>query len=238
MSPASPLTDRTDDGSEPAAQVSPRSRPISVPFPSRFEGLANLLDRDGVAVLIENFLAPGDADTLYGELIEILAWERRSVTIYGKTHEMPRDTAWYGAMAYRYPGVTHPPAPWPEPLARLRIQLSDALETDFNCVLANRYAAADHLGYHADSEALFGERPTIASVSLGATRRFLMRHRDGGAARSVDLTHGSLLVMAGEMQRHWRHAVPSMSRVVGSRINLTYRRAVGSDQEANRLAGR
>lgn len=134
-----PHWDQDDDAA--ASPVDGAGRPPSTksPLPPRITALPNLLDGDGVAVFIEDFLAQSDADALFAELMEHLAWERHTVRVYGKDHEMPRDTAWYGDAAYRYSGATHPPAPWPDPLATLRQALCDALDTDFNTVLGNRY---------------------------------------------------------------------------------------------------
>lgn len=212
----------------PALAVADATGPRSEhALPVHLGALPNLLDRDGTAVLVEHFLSPCEGDRLFAWLMEHLAWERRTVRVFGKSYEMPRDTAWYGDVGYRYSGVTHPPAKWPSALTRLRRRLAGLLEVDLNSVLANRYTSgADDVGYHSDGEALFGEQPTIASVSLGSTRRFLMQHVNGGSARSIDLSHGSLLIMAGDMQRYWGHALPGTSRPTGTRINLTFRRAL------------
>ena len=107
----------------------------------------------------------------------------------------------------------------------LRERLASELEHPFNSVLANRYrSGADAMGWHADDEPELGPEPLIASVSLGATRRFLLRHRHDPARRlSLDLEPGSLLLMAGRTQRYWKHALPRTARPAGERINLTYR---------------
>lgn len=190
------------------------------------EGLANLLPRDGIAALVEEYLGVAEADALLDALTGELAWEQRTVTMYGKTHPVPRLTAWCGEIAYTYSGITHPPAPWPAELAALRQRLEDDLGIAYNCVLGNLYRdGRDHLGWHADDEGLFGERPVIASISLGGERRFAMRHADDGSRVTVPLRHGSLLVMAGTMQAHWRHCVPATTREAAPRFNLTFRSA-------------
>ena len=115
-------------------------------------------------------------------------------------------------------------------LGRLRERVSAACESHFNSVLVNLYRDGDDsMGWHADDEPELGPRPVIASLSLGATRRFRMQPRRGGRdvrralSHAIDLTHGSLLVMAGDTQRDWRHAVPRTRSTVGPRINLTFR---------------
>jgi alkylated DNA repair dioxygenase AlkB len=116
--------------------------------------------------------------------------------------------------------------PWTTPLAALRQRLEVALGVTFNSVLANLYRdGADSMGWHSDDEASLGPQPVIASLSLGATRRFVLRHRRRRDLQTLTLSleHGSLLVMAGETQRHWHHAVPKTRQPVGARINLTFR---------------
>jgi alkylated DNA repair dioxygenase AlkB len=92
-------------------------------------------------------------------------------------------------------------------------------------VLANRYRdGRDAMGWHSDDEPELGPAPVIASVSLGASRRFVLKHRDDPAQKlALELDHGSLLVMAGATQRHYKHALPRTARPVGERINLTFR---------------
>lgn len=96
---------------------------------------------------------------------------------------------------------------------------------EFDSVLANRYREGrEYMGWHSDNEAALGARPVIASLSLGATRRFVLKRRQGAPKIELALAHGSLLVMAGETQANYRHALPRTARPVGERINLTFRR--------------
>ena len=109
-------------------------------------------------------------------------------------------------------------------LAPVRERLERELDAGFNSVLANLYRdGRDRLGFHRDSEPELGPEPLIASVSLGATRRFRLREREGKRSFGIDLEHGSLLVMAGDTQSAWRHALAGTARPVGARINLTFR---------------
>ena len=127
---------------------------------------------------------------------------------------------------YRYSGARFEPRPWPDALLLVRARLCEALQVDFNSVLANRYRdGRDAMGWHADNEPELGPQPVIASLSLGATRRFVLKHRgDPSRKLALDLPHGSLLVMSGATQRNYRHALPRTARPVGERINLTFRR--------------
>jgi alkylated DNA repair dioxygenase AlkB len=183
---------------------------------------------DGELHLLVQFLSGDDANALFEELLATLAWAPHCVRVFGREHPTPRLCAWYGdaGARYAYSGQMLEPLPWPPALARLRVRLEQALGLRFNSVLGNLYRdGADSMGWHSDDEASLGPRPAIASVSLGATRRFLLRHRRRRELGTIELAlaHGDLLLMAGDTQRHWQHAVPKTRRPVGPRINLTFR---------------
>ena len=176
------------------------------------------------------WLAPGEASELFDALLAGLPWENHAVRLFGREHPSPRLSCWIGdpGARYRYSGVSREPRPWTSPLAALRHRLRDSLGVDFDSVLANLYRdGRDAMGWHADDEPELGPAPVIASVSLGATRRFVLRHRDGAPRLALDLPAGSLLLMQGTTQAHYRHALPRTARPVGSRINLTFRRIAG-----------
>jgi alkylated DNA repair dioxygenase AlkB len=140
----------------------------------------------------------------------------------------PRLVAWFGdpEASYTYSGLKLVPEPWPARLASLRARVEEQAGAAFNSVLCNLYRdGADSMGLHSDDERELGQNPIIASVSLGETRRFVMRHKKKAAERlDLDLPGGSLLVMAGTTQHHWRHGVPKQRAIEGARINLTFRR--------------
>ena len=96
-------------------------------------------------------------------------------------------------------------------------------------MLANLYRdGRDRMGWHRDDERELGAQPVIASISLGAARRFVLKQRaDPKVSRAITLPHGSLLLMAGDTQAHYRHALPATAKAVGPRINLTFRRIQG-----------
>lgn len=160
----------------------------------------------------------------YQTLMDAIAWEQHEITLFGRTVPTPRLTAWMGDEPYRYSGVTNSPQPWPALLAAIRDRLSAELGVPFNSCLANLYRdGSDSMGYHSDDEPELGPEPTIASVSLGAPRVFAVRHRRSRQRWTWLLGDGDLLVMLGESQRDYAHAVPKTSRAVGSRLNLTFR---------------
>jgi alkylated DNA repair dioxygenase AlkB len=190
-------------------------------------GQAQLLGDGALLDFDEQWLEPDAAGALFERLSGELPWRQKTIRMFGRDIAEPRLSAWIGDpdAVYVYSGVSHRPAPWTATTAELRDRLRDRLGVAFNSVLANLYRdGRDSMGWHADDEPELGPEPTIASVSLGATRRFVFRHRrDNRRKLEIPLPSGSLLVMAGTTQRDWKHAVPKQRAPVGPRINLTYR---------------
>ena len=173
------------------------------------------------------WLPASQANALFGELLRDIPWEVHRIRMFGRVVDSPRLSCWIGDAdaRYRYSGTLFEPQPWPHSLAALRARLSDELGVALNSVLANRYRnGRDAMGWHRDDEPELGPQPVIASVSLGATRRFRLKADDPALPPlSLDLPHGSLLVMRGHTQARFRHALPRTARPVGERINLTFR---------------
>jgi alkylated DNA repair dioxygenase AlkB len=173
------------------------------------------------------FLDAGAADSAFAALRDAIAWERHRIRLFGRECDVPRLSCWIGDpdAHYRYSGTNFMPRPWTAALLVLRDQVQLACGTRFNSVLANCYRdGRDSMGWHSDDEPELGPEPVIASLSLGAPRRFLLRHRrDAGGRLALELGPGSLLVMRGATQSNYRHALPRTARAVGERINLTFR---------------
>lgn len=177
------------------------------------------------------FIAPARAEAAFTALRDELPWEQRSVRMFGRAIPEPRLVAWLGDAdaAYTYSGRLNVPTPWTPTVAALREAVSSRLEHAFNGALANLYRSErDGMGYHADDEPELGPSPLIASLSFGATRRFVVRARRGEARHELRLGPGSLLVMGGTMQHEFVHALPKQRTPLGARINLTFRRLRGS----------
>lgn len=174
-----------------------------------------------------NWIDPREADGLLHALHKSIDFEQHRLRLFGRAVDAPRLSCWIGdpRAYYRYSGATFAPHPWPPLLAQLRERVEAACDARFNSVLANLYRdGRDAMGWHSDDEDELGAAPVIASVSLGGTRRFRMRPRHGSApARTLELTHGSLLCMSGETQTNYMHAVPRTRRPVTPRLNLTFR---------------
>jgi alkylated DNA repair dioxygenase AlkB len=185
---------------------------------------ANLLPCDGIVRLYEDALAAGDALRLFEQLMVLTDWRQEIATVMGRRVPIPRLTAWHGEAGYVYSGIRMTPAPWNPPLLEIKEMAQACTGQVFNSVLLNLYRDGhDSVSWHADNEPGLGRNPVIASVSLGATRRFQMKHRARDERLSLDLPAGSCLVMAGATQHHWLHQVPKSGRPVGPRINLTFR---------------
>lgn len=181
----------------------------------------------GEVHLLESFLTPDQADEAFAALRTELPWSQHQVRMFGRVLNAPRLSSWHGdpEASYRYSGTRYLPQPWTPTLKRLQETLLAATHSPFNSVLCNRYrSGADSMGWHADDEPELGAQPLIASISLGATRRFDLKPRKHKAPPlRIDLAHGSLLLMSGDTQRNWLHQLPKTSKPVGERINLTYR---------------
>ena len=177
-----------------------------------------------------DWLTTAEADALLASLREEIRWEIHRIRLFGREADSPRLSCWIGdeGAAYTYSGTHFQPYPWPASLLPVRQRLADELDSAFNSVLANRYREGrDYMGWHSDNESVLGPRPLIASLSLGATRRFVLKHREESSRKlELELPHGSLLVMGGDTQRNYKHALPRTARPVGERINLTFRRIV------------
>jgi alkylated DNA repair dioxygenase AlkB len=177
-------------------------------------------------------LRKSQADALLEGLRYAVPWEVHRIRLFGRQVDSPRLSCWIGDphAAYTYSGTRFRPHPWPVVLEPVRERLARECGIDFNSVLANLYRdGRDSMGWHSDDEPELGSQPPIASLSLGATRRFVLKHRgDPSLKRALELPHGSLLVMRGATQANYRHALPRTARPVGPRINLTFRRIQAS----------
>lgn len=167
------------------------------------------------------------ADALFKGLLHDIPWQTEDILIFGDRKRVPRLVSWHGdaGTAYSYSGTAHEPLPWTPQLLHLRDQVQRLTGHAYNSVLLNLYRnGQDSMGWHADDEPELGTNPAIASVSLGATRRFKLRHRRRPeTAVTLDLAHGDVLLMAGATQHAYVHAVPKTARPAGERINLTWR---------------
>lgn len=195
-------------------------------MPGLFVESRELLPFDGSALLHEGVMDVGFAYAAFDELLATNGWESHELVVFGAKHPEPRLSTWHAldGTSYTYSGLTRTALPFTPLLERLRGMCEELAGARFNAVLVNLYRDGnDAVGWHADDEPENGSEPTIASVSLGATRRFDFRHRESGATVSADLEHGSVVVMSGLSQECWVHRIARTKSPVGRRINLTFR---------------
>ncbi|WP_119009631.1 alpha-ketoglutarate-dependent dioxygenase AlkB family protein [Vibrio superstes] len=165
---------------------------------------------------------------LFERLYQTLPWEQGSIKMYGKSIPQPRLHAFCGDVPYRYSGLTLQPSAWTKELSQIKQLVEEAAGQSFNTVLVNLYRdGQDSMGWHKDNEKELGTHPMIASVSFGATRRFVLRHCQSKTKLEFLLKEGALLIMAGELQEYWQHSVPKTTKISQSRINLTFRNVIG-----------
>lgn len=189
---------------------------------------------DGDLRYASGFLAEAEADQFMRHLLDGIEWQQHHVVVFGRRLPAPRLSAWHGSAEarYAYSGLVLEPRPWTAPLRDLKTRVEAVADSPFNSVLLNQYRdGRDSMGWHSDDEPELGANPTIASLSLGGTRRFLMRHkhRDHPPVE-IPLGPGALLIMRGPTQTHWQHQVPKTRRPCAPRLNLTFRRVVATRQ--------
>ena len=186
------------------------------------------LDQQADFCYLADFLPSSIASSYMHRLWQDLQWSQQDILLFGRRIPQPRLISWCGDpdSDYSYSGLQLKPLSWQPCLSELRNLLQEKLECSFNSVLANAYRdGRDSMGWHADDEKELGARPLIASLSLGASRRFMLREKVKNKSTPVglQLEHGSLLVMQGDSQSRYLHSVPKTARPVGLRINLTFR---------------
>ncbi len=175
-----------------------------------------------------------DADAarvFFARLQREIPWEQHRIRLFGREIDMPRLSCWIGDehATYVYSRMRYEPRPWTPTLLELKESVGAVCGERFNSVLCNLYRSEkDSMGWHSDDEPELGARPVIASLSLGAVRRFRLRHKiDKRLCLAIDLPSGSLLVMAGATQKYYQHSLPKRAKTTAPRINLTFRSIQG-----------
>lgn len=189
--------------------------------------IKNILDRDGQVIYYPDFFTPEESDHYFETLLKEIDWKQEPIFIYGKTAMQPRLTAWYGdrGKSYQYSGISMRPKNWTPALLEIKQRIEKRTPVVFNSVLLNLYRdQQDSVGWHRDNEKSLGINPVIGSVSFGAPRKFLFRYyTDKSIQHSLELAHGSFLLMQGETQHYWEHSIPKQNHKTGPRINMTFR---------------
>jgi alkylated DNA repair dioxygenase AlkB len=191
---------------------------------SQDAGLQAIPIDDGELALLAQLPLPIGNAEIFERLLRETDWRSETVVVYGKRYLQPRLTACHGEAGYTYSGLRLEPLPMTPLLAQLHAAVEAATGRRYNSVLLNYYRdGADSMGMHSDDEPDLGPRPAIASLSYGATRSFILRHKGSKRTLKLDLADGNLLLMAGAMQQNWLHGINKTAKPTGPRINLTFR---------------
>lgn len=174
-----------------------------------------------------NFFNAKKSAAYFNALLENTPWRADDIKVFGKVYPQPRLTALYGleGRPYTYSGIRMEPLSYTPELLAIKHKVETVVNTEFTTVLLNLYRdGSDSNGWHSDNEPELGTNPVIASVSFGATRSFRFRAKNNRKnTYKIDLESGSLLLMQGVTQHHWQHQIPKTKKLVGPRINLTFR---------------
>jgi len=187
---------------------------------------SNIIDQDGIALYHEKVLTDQQITQLYNDLLNKINWENERVVMFGKEIITKRKVAFYSdpLIAYTYSSKTKIGLPWKDPLIILKNIVESLTKQTYNACLLNLYHNGEEaMGWHSDNEKEIIANSSIASLSIGASRKFSFKHKVTKETISIQLGNGSLLEMKGTIQSHWLHTLPKSKKITESRINLTFR---------------
>ncbi len=188
----------------------------------------NLLPKDGEVYFYPEVFTIGESENYFNDLRQEVIWSHEPVVLFGKEILQPRLTAWFGEAGkdLTYSGTKMKPQPWSPTLLEIKRRIQTLAQVQFSGALLNLYRSGkDSVGWHRDNEKQLGENPVIASVSFGQTRPFHFKHAvEKDLKVQIELTSGSLLIMQGETQKNWFHAIAKTAKPIGARINITFRK--------------
>lgn len=189
-----------------------------------------ILLKNADLILYKKFFSQAQSDHYFTDLLKEIDWQQGRIRVYGKMYDEPRLSAWYGdsGTSYTYSGITRHANVWTDTLSEIKHSIEMVSGVSFNSVLINLYRdGQDSVGWHSDDEPELGKNPFIASVSLGESRVFQLRHKTQKDQKyALNLQSGSLLLMRGETQHFWQHQIPKSQKQLNQRINLTFRNIV------------
>ena len=178
---------------------------------------------------IENFFDFDQSQLYMKHLTNDIKWKREKIRMWGKEIVTKKRIAWYAdeGKSYTYSGSTFYPVQWTEVLLEIKKQVEHYIRFQFNSVLLNEYKSGEvGMGWHSDDEKELGIDPIIASLSFGANRDFIFKHKTDKSFEKIKihLKSGSLLIMSGSTQHYWKHSLPKRLKVRDPRVNLTFRK--------------
>ena len=177
----------------------------------------------------DNFFNPIDSDELLTKLISKLPWESTVIKMFGRKTKIPRLQCWIGdeGCNYKYSGKKLNRQSWTKDLTMIREKIYKEFKIDFNSVLVNYYRdGKDSMGWHSDDEKELGHNPTIASISFGSERDLVFKNKISKETLSIAQVHGCLILIDGKTQKNWQHSIKKTRKVIGPRINLTFRNII------------
>jgi len=186
----------------------------------------NLLPKDGIAIYHGVVFNEKEANQMCKELLDTIPWKQDEVVMFGKKIMTKRKVAWYAdaGITYTYAGVKKLGLQWTDTLLEIKQKVEAITGATYNACLLNLYHEGEEgMGWHRDNEKEIIPESSIASVSLGAARKFAFKHTISNERLDIELENGSLLDMKGAIQGHWYHALPKTTRIKQLRINLTFR---------------
>lgn len=187
---------------------------------------ANILPFDGETVYKGIVLSRNEIDFYYRHFFESIPWKNDEAIVFGKHYVTKRKVAWFGDknFEYKYAGIAKRADNWTKELVKLKNKIEKISGASYNSCLMNLYHSGEEgMSWHTDAEKSLLENGTIASVTLGAERKFSFKHKKTKQRVDILLENGSLLLMKGETQKFWLHRLPSTKKVKSPRINLTFR---------------
>ena len=190
----------------------------------------NWLPYDGIVNYYGTIYDHQKASSLTQVLLNNIEWRADEAVIFGKKIVTKRKVAWYAdkPLPYRYSGTTKTALPWIQQLESIKTKVEDRTGESFNSCLLNLYHSGEEgMAWHSDGERELRKNGAIASISLGAERKFCFKHKQTKQVINLQLEHGSLLIMKDSTQTHWLHRLPPTKKVRDLRVNLTFRQIVG-----------
>ena len=186
----------------------------------------NIINQDGQAHYFGKIINAEQKHIYFNELLNKIEWTNESLVMFGKEITTKRKVAFYAdhLIEYTYSNKTKKGLEWTPLLIEIKQLVSSYTGSNYNACLLNLYHdGAEGMGWHSDDEKEIIPNSSIASLSLGAERKFALKHKATKEAKSILLEHGSLLEMLGSFQKHWLHSMPKSKKIVAPRINLTFR---------------
>jgi len=190
------------------------------------EKFPNIINQDGEVISYGKIFSDELSAHIFDELSNKISWMNETVIMFGKAITTKRKVAFYAneGISYTYSKITKNALQWLPVLEQVKITIEQYTDQKYNACLLNYYHNGNEgMGWHADNEKEIITHSSIASVSIGANRKFSFKHKISKEVISVILENGSLIEMKGELQQYWLHSLPKSLKVTAPRINLTFR---------------